>query len=143
MRGLFDKYTIPLWYGYDTALTKPTLLEIIEQVQDWGYHVAGIVCDNYIDNQKLAQSLGATEDNPRFPNPSERFAGEFIYFLFDPVHLLKLMRNHFIDQGVYSSNFFLFLQGGLTQKKSFFKIANSQYFFVKISWIGPWVSGIE
>ena len=32
---------------------------------------------------------------------------------------------------------------GMKQKKSkwpteFFKIANSQYFFVKISWIGPW-----
>ena len=27
-----------------------------------------------------------------------------------------------------------------TQKTIFFKIANSQNFFVKISWIGPWVS---
>ena len=25
----------------------------------------------------------------------------------------------------------------------FFKIANSQYFFVKIFWIGPWVSRID
>ena len=28
-------------------------------------------------------------------------------------------------------------------KRSFFKIANSQYFFVKISWAGPWVSRIH
>jgi hypothetical protein len=28
-------------------------------------------------------------------------------------------------------------------KKTFFKIANSQYIFVKISWIGPWVSKIN
>ena len=27
-----------------------------------------------------------------------------------------------------------------TQKTEFFKIANSQYFFVKISWICPWVT---
>jgi hypothetical protein len=37
---------------------------------------------------------------------------------------------------------------GMKQKKipkwPFFKIANSQDFFVKISWIGlPWVSGID
>ena len=30
-----------------------------------------------------------------------------------------------------------------SKKNAFFKIANSQYFFVKISSIGPWVSGIE
>ena len=29
------------------------------------------------------------------------------------------------------------------KKRSFFKIANSQYFFVKISWSGPWVSRIH
>jgi hypothetical protein len=28
-------------------------------------------------------------------------------------------------------------------KWPFFKIANSQNSFVKISWIGPWVSGID
>jgi hypothetical protein len=31
----------------------------------------------------------------------------------------------------------------LFSKSPFFKIANSQIFFVKISWIGPWVSGID
>jgi hypothetical protein len=30
-----------------------------------------------------------------------------------------------------------------TQKTEFFKIANSQHFFVKISWIGPWLSRID
>ena len=34
-------------------------------------------------------------------------------------------------------------QNGRLKKRSFFKIANSQYFFVKISYIGPWVSRIE
>ena len=31
----------------------------------------------------------------------------------------------------------------LTQKRSFSSSANSQYFFMKISWIGPWVSRID
>ena len=34
-------------------------------------------------------------------------------------------------------------QNGRLKKTTFFKIANSQYFFVKISWIGPWVSRID
>ena len=41
MRSIFDKFTLPLWYGYDEAMTKETLLEIIEKTQSWGYHVAG------------------------------------------------------------------------------------------------------
>jgi hypothetical protein len=30
-----------------------------------------------------------------------------------------------------------------TQKNEFFKISNSQNYFVKILWIGPWVSRID
>ena len=30
-----------------------------------------------------------------------------------------------------------------TQKSEFFKIANSQYIFLKILWIGPWISRIN
>ena len=34
-------------------------------------------------------------------------------------------------------------QNGRLKKSLFSKIANSQNFFAKISWIGPWVSRIE
>jgi hypothetical protein len=37
-------------------------------------------------------------------------------------------------------NFFLKIKN---PKWPIFKIANSQKFFVKISWIGPWVSWID
>jgi hypothetical protein len=42
-------------------------------------------------------------------------------------------------------NFFLKkkIQNGRLKKSAFFKIANSQNFFVKISWIVPWVSRID
>ena len=68
--------------------------------------VEGITCDNYVDNTKVAKSLGVTEDNPKFPNPSPKYAGEWIYWMYDPVHLLKLIRNHLIDQGLQRSIFF-------------------------------------
>ncbi len=35
------------------------------------------------------------------------------------------------------------IQNGRLKKRSFSSSANSQYFFVKISWIGPWVSRID
>ena len=31
------------------------------------------------------------------------------------------------------------IQNGRLKKTEFFKIANSQYFFMKILWIGPWI----
>jgi hypothetical protein len=34
-------------------------------------------------------------------------------------------------------------QHGRLKKAEFFKIANSQKYFVTISWIGPWVSRID
>ena len=34
-------------------------------------------------------------------------------------------------------------QNGRLKKTTFFKIADSQYYFVKISWISPWVSRID
>ena len=42
-------------------------------------------------------------------------------------------------------NFFLKkkIQNGQLKKRSFFKMANSQYLFVKNSWSGPWVSRIH
>ena len=42
--------------------------------------------------------------------------------------------------GMKQSFFFLKtkIQNGGLKKSAFFKIANSQYLFVKISWIGPW-----
>ena len=35
------------------------------------------------------------------------------------------------------------IQNGRLKKRSFSSSANSQYFFMKISWIGPWVSRID
>ena len=40
-------------------------------------------------------------------------------------------------------NFKKKIQNGRLKKTEFFKIANSQKKFVKISWIGPWVSRID
>ena len=99
MRGVFAKFTIPIYYEYDTAMTPDKLNEIIIKIQSFGFHVLGMTCDSASDNRGCANKLGVTEDSPKFPNPSPEYEGEFIYWMFDAVHLIKLIRNHFIDQG--------------------------------------------
>ena len=51
-----------------------------------------------------------------------------------------------IFMGMKQKKIFFFekkIQNGRLKKSSFFKIANSQNFFTKISQMGPWVSRIE
>ena len=106
MRGIFPtskdkKYLFPFWFGYDTKMKAQLLLENIVRIQSKGYHVVCITADNYTDNVKLAEELGCTDDKPYFLNPGPEHKGERIYYFFDGVHLMKLMRSHFIDQGKY------------------------------------------
>ena len=60
---------------------------------------------------------------------------------FDPSLLTNKL--WLIFMGKKQKNFFFLkkkIQNGRLKKSAFFKIANSQNFFVKILWIGPWVS---
>lgn len=45
VRSLFFKWKQPVYYNYDTAMTKDTLLSIISQLYNVGYTVVGITCD--------------------------------------------------------------------------------------------------
>jgi hypothetical protein len=103
MRSVYSKYTIPLYYEYDTAMTPETLNDIIRTIQSYGYHVVGITADNATDNQTCAKRLGVTNDSPWFPNPSPEYEGELVYFFFDAVHLIKLIRNKFLDNGKFNT----------------------------------------
>ena len=58
-----------------------------------------MTCDNATENASCAKKMGCTDDDPKFPNPSPEYEGEFIWWYFDPPHILKLFRNHFLDQG--------------------------------------------
>ena len=63
---------------------------------------------------------------------------------FDPSLLTKKLWPFYMRMKQF---FFFFskkkFQNGRLKKSLFSKIANSQKFFAKISWIGPWVSRIE
>ena len=99
VRGIFANFKIPIWYRYDSVLEKDEFLSIIEKIESQGFHVVAATCDMAKSNQKLSKELGVTIESPRFENPSR--PGKWIYWFYDPVHLIKLVRNHLIDQGFY------------------------------------------
>ena len=55
-RGLFSNYKFPIWYNYHRkgeTLGPKEINEIISNLQNEGFHIIAIVCDNAKSNQKL------------------------------------------------------------------------------------------
>ena len=99
LRGSFKNFKIPIWYKVDTKMEKKELNEIITKLDDISYHVICITMENGGDNVSLASSLGVDPDQPYFQHPTRE--GVKVFFLFDPVHLHKLMRNHISEKGFF------------------------------------------
>ncbi len=97
LRGLFHKWKIPIFYSFDTTMTKKLLLEIVLAVEEHNAIVRGAAGD--LGNQKVISELGLTEDQPWFLSPLDETRK--IYFFPDAPHLLKLLRNHLLDQGLH------------------------------------------
>ena len=68
-------------------------------VLNQGFHVIASSCDMARTNQTLAKSLGVTAEEPFFQNPSR--PNSHIYWFYDVSHLIKLVRNHLLDQGYF------------------------------------------
>ena len=52
--------------------------------------------------------------------------------------LIKILTCFYGNEAKYNKNK-IRIQNGPLKKTEFFKIINSHYFFLKISWIGPWI----
>ena len=94
IRGLFRNFIQPVFYVFDTAMNKDILLSAISNLEDIGFCTEGIVCDLGVTNQSLFRELGATHDKPTF-----QVKGRTISVFADIPHMLKLLRNHFLDDG--------------------------------------------
>lgn len=119
MRGLFKSWKQPIFYDYDFKMTAKTLFEIINFLESSGmsknssevlnfnkYYSAGfpvvaMVSDLGGGNRGLHTELEISKSKPHFLNPCN---GEKIYVFADVPHLLKLIRNHFVDQGFIHNN---------------------------------------
>lgn len=99
-RGLFKKWKQPVFYKFDQDVTKDILMEVIRHLYDSDYRVIAITCDLGPSNQKLLKELGIgiqEHEKCYFQHPSNDALNVFIFA--DPPHLIKLARNHYIDQG--------------------------------------------
>jgi len=95
-RGLIAKWKQPIFYAYDTPMTKLILEEIISKLHCSGYNVVSVTSDMGTGNVGLWKSMEISHDNPSFSHP---ITGRAVHVFADVPHLIKLLRNHFIDHG--------------------------------------------
>ncbi|KAK3893295.1 hypothetical protein Pcinc_002851 [Petrolisthes cinctipes] len=83
-------------------MTVNLLKAIITAVEQSGYEVHATVCDMGGSNYSLINQLKINEDNNSFDNPVDPTRN--IHVFADVPHLLKLIRNHFLDHGFHSAD---------------------------------------
>jgi len=82
-------------------MTTDILFKIIACVHEVGFKVVALVSNMGPTNIGLWKSLNITPSSPSFINPVTL---KNIHVFADVPHLLKLIRNHFIDRGFIFSN---------------------------------------
>ncbi len=95
VRGIFKNFIQPVFYDFDKAMTKEKLFAIMERLDDIGLCTEGIVCDLGVTNQALWRDLGIHPGSNSFT-----FKGRQVNAFADVPHMLKLLRNHFLDHGL-------------------------------------------
>ena len=96
-RGLFAQWKQPIYFDFDTAITKDILFNVINELHACQYTVIAIVNDMGPGNMALWNDLGINMQNTCFNHPSDESKQIFVFA--DVPHLLKLLRNHFLDHG--------------------------------------------
>lgn len=96
VRGLFAKVKQPIYVNFDEKMT-PVLLNLIcSKLHEVGFNVVGFVGDNGSSNVGMWSNCGVNYINTTIKHPE---TGQLIYMFSDAPHLLKLLRNWFIDGG--------------------------------------------
>ena len=97
VRGLKQNWKQPVFFDFDTAVTKDLLFNIIKELHKINLIVCGISSDMGSTNKSLWNELGISVDKTYFENP-EMKSGR-VYVFSDPCHILKNIRNHLLDNG--------------------------------------------
>lgn len=97
IRSLVGKWNQPVFYEFDKCVDKNLFYKVIEMVESTGFKVRGFVSDLGPSNQKLLTSLGITENNTSIQHPFAE--NRHIWAFCDVPHMLKLLRNHLLDEG--------------------------------------------
>lgn len=100
-RGLFAKWKQAIYIGFDCKITQVILDDIIIKLNNIGYKVVACVSDCGGGNMGLWRELSISIQNTIYRHPVSQ---EPIYFFADAPHLLKLIRNWFLDNGFTLEN---------------------------------------
>ncbi|KAF0313967.1 Transposable element P transposase [Amphibalanus amphitrite] len=104
VRSLCSRWKQPVFFDYNKDVTKDLLHRIIAAVESAGYVVVAMVCDLGPANRKLlwspkaADGLGIDPEDGFFAHPCD--PSRKIFTFADVPHLLKLLRNHILRQGL-------------------------------------------
>ena len=96
-RGITSNWKQPLGYylvheSCPSSILKTKLFEIIGQITSIGLQVRAIISDLGSNFQKLLREMNITPTAPWF-----MYNGRKIFYLFDPPHLIKAVRNNLIN----------------------------------------------
>jgi len=106
-RGIASKWKQPIFVDFDTKMTKQILIDIIDRLNQIGFKVVCCVSDCGGGNVGLWKELEVNHEKAIFDTPN----GQSIICVPDAPHLLKLIRNWFLDTGFN-------LNGNVINKKS-------------------------
>lgn len=101
VRGLFSKFKQPIFVDFVVKVTRDMIMSLCHMLDDIGFNVVGTVSDNGGGNQGLWSACGVDYENTSIIHP---VTGWEIFMLSDAPHLLKLLRNWFIDGGFLLSD---------------------------------------
>lgn len=100
-RGICGNWKQPIFYDYDCKLTKDLLFEIIAKVEQIAFPVYAITSDLGGGNRGLWKELDISENKTWFLNPVNN---KKVFVFADVPHLIKLLRNHYVDSGFLINN---------------------------------------
>jgi len=107
IRGLFRRWKQAIQFDWENMVTSEDLINIIKALYQVNIEVRAFVCDMGPKNQRLWRDLdlGIVKDGEInktwFIHP---ITSKKVYVFPDYPHLLKLLRNHTVDSGVYFPN---------------------------------------
>lgn len=101
-RSLCKSWKQPVYYQFDEQMRGRILLHIITAVQKAGYIVVAVVSDLGGKNSTVWKDPNVTYLNSCFENPDLK--NKRIWVFADMPHLIKLLRNHYIDHGFTLDN---------------------------------------
>ena len=99
VRGLCGDWKQPVFFDFDCPMKENLLCDILLQIEKSGIEIWAVTCDSGPSNQAALRKLGITKENTSFPNPLDPNRQIFVFL--DVPHLLKLIRNHALDEGIF------------------------------------------